>query len=301
MKLHMVSLGVLLVCGAWHTGQLRAAPPEPPSEALMVRTDGMRYEHRLEQSRFNVGAGARDEVEGPYRRVVGHRGAFVVDTVTGATLAVPHAPAVPKGTPVGSDAPQAFTVNPAVHSALVQAYLVAAGVPAAEVSGTHVTTTMAGGGPVSDGVQPSRSTLLWYTTHLERSLGGIPVEGSFAFAALDSTGKVITEGVYWPAIPASVVRQAQALKHRLDAVDEWQAFLARARAARPEVGEAVGEVKIVHTSAGHHGRFEAKAVYAIVARSAARGKAQIVRFDDTGAPVWMADELESTRDSVKQR
>ena len=32
--------------------------------------------------------------------------------------------------------------------------------------------------------------------HLERSLGGIPVESSYGFAALDSAGRVITEGVY---------------------------------------------------------------------------------------------------------
>jgi hypothetical protein len=69
-------------------------------------------------------------------------------------------------------------------------------VPAAEVSGMHVTTTMAGGGPVRDGVQPAQSKLLWYTTHIERSLGEIPVESSYAFASLDNGGRVITEGVY---------------------------------------------------------------------------------------------------------
>jgi hypothetical protein len=53
----------------------------------------------------------------------------------------------------------------------------------------------------------------------------------------------------------------------------------------------VGTVKIVHTSAGHHGKFEAKAVYSVVVRSANRGKAQIMRFDDMGAPVVMADEV----------
>jgi hypothetical protein len=76
-------------------------------------------------------------------------------------------------------------------SAAVKAYLVGAGVPASEVSGTHVTTTMAGGGPVRDGVQPAQSKLLWYTTQLDRSLGGIPVESSYAFAAFDNGGRVI--------------------------------------------------------------------------------------------------------------
>jgi hypothetical protein len=47
-----------------------------------------------------------------------------------------------------------MTTNPDEHSAAVKAYLTAAGVHAAKVSGMHVTTTIAGGGPVRDGVQP---------------------------------------------------------------------------------------------------------------------------------------------------
>ena len=183
---------------------------------------------------------------------------------------------------VSEDYPWPLSKNPRVHSAVVRAYLVAAGVPAAEVSGTHVTTTMVGGGPVSDGVQPSRPTPLWYTTHLERSLGGIPVEGSYAFAALDSAGHVITEGVYWPAISASVVHKARALKQRLASANEKDTFLADVQAKRPDVGNAVGTVKIVHTSSGYHGEFEANAVYSVVARSTSGGKAEIVRFDETG-------------------
>jgi hypothetical protein len=296
----MASLGFLFVFGAWNTEQLMPARAEAQAEALAVSTGGARYEHRVAQSRFDVGTGAHKEVDGPYNRIVGDKGTFLIDTVTGATLATPNAPrAVSKGAPVSNNYPQPLTKNPDKHSAVVRAYLVAAGVPAAEVSGTHVTTTMAGGGPMSAGVQPSKSTLLWYTTHLERSLGKIPVEGSYAFAALDNAGQVITEGVYWPAIPASVVHKAQALKQRLASANERAAFLAGVRAARPDVGDPVGTVKIVHTSAGHHGKFEAKAVYSVVMRSVEGGKAQIVRFDDTGASTVMADELPSARDSVK--
>lgn len=302
MKLRMASIGFLLVCGAWNTEQLMAASTGPQSEGLAVGMEGVMYKHRLEKSRFDVGAGAQDEVDGPYERVVGNKGAFLVDTVTGATLAVRIASPVLKGTmPVSKDYPQPLTKNPGEHSAMVRAYLVAAGVPESEISGTHVTTTMAGGGPVSDGVQPSRSTLLWYTTHLERSLGGVPVEGSYAFAALDSDGHVITEGVYWPAISASVVHNAQALKQKLASANEKAAFLGDVQAKRPDLGNEVGTVKIVHTSAGYHGEFEANAVYSVVVRSAAGGKAEIVRFDDTGSPVLMADELPSGKDSKRRK
>ena len=88
--------------------------------------------------------------------MIGDKGVFFVDTVTGATLAVPNGLALPKPpadapasgnySPEALNYPQPMTTNPDEHSAAVKAYLVAAGVPASEVSGTHVTTTMAGGG-----------------------------------------------------------------------------------------------------------------------------------------------------------
>jgi len=300
MRLRTASIGLFLVLTACTSAQLAPTTTEPPSRPPTVGPEGAGYDHKMEQSRFKVGAGARREVEGPYARVVGDKGAFLVDTITGATLAVPTRafPAIPKGAAV-PDFPRPLTENPEEHTAVVRAYLVGAGVPAAQVSGTHVTTTMTGGGPVKDGAQPARSRLLWYSTHLERSVAGIPVESSFAFAALDSARQVITEGIYWPGIPADVIRKARELKQRLESENDRTAFLARVRAARPDVGETRGNVNIVHTSAGHHGRFEAKAVYTVLVRSPNGGKVQIVRFDETGAVVVMADERPTGTDSVK--
>jgi ribosomal protein L14 len=301
MKLRMASIGLFLFLGACTTVNPVPATNEPPGRPT-VGPEGAGYEHKVGQSRFNVGADARREVEGPYARVVGNRGAIMVDNITGATLAVPTRafPAIPKGAPI-IDPPRPLTENPEEHTAIVRAYLIGAGVPAAQVSGTHVTTTMAGGGPVKEGVQPARSRLLSYSTHLERSVAGIPVEGSFAFAALDSERQVITEGVYWPGIPSDVVQKARELRQRLESENGRASFLARVRAARPEMRETQGEVKIVHTSAGHHGKFEAKAVYTVVVRSPNGGKAQIIRFDETGAVVVMADERPTGTDSVKRQ
>jgi hypothetical protein len=183
----------------------------------------------------------------------------------------------------------------------VRRYLVSAGIPEEEVSGTHVTTTMAGGGPVSGGVQPSESRLLWYTTHLDRAVRGITVEGSYAFAALDADERVITEGVYWPSISARVVERAQAFKRRLESGTGLSDFQASVRRQQPIVREATGEVKIVHTTGSYHGEFGAQALYVVVVRSPNGGKAQILRFDDTGAPVRMPDEVPSGFDSEKQR
>jgi hypothetical protein len=172
-------------------------------------------------------------------------------------------------------------------------------VPAAEVSGTHVTTTMAGGGTVASG-QPSTQRLLWYSTHLERSVGGIPVEGSFAYTALDKSGAAISEGVYWPALPADVVLRAQQLSRRLASPDERTKFLEATRSAYPEISKSAGHVTIVHSSAGHQGRFEAHAVYSVIVRGPMRGKATILHLDDTGAALVLDEERPVDSDSAKK-
>jgi len=265
-----------------------------------VGPEGAGYEHTLQQSRFKVGVDAHREVDGPYVRTVGDRGAFLVDTVTGATLAVPsRAPSpIPKGTAAPAF-PRPLTENPDEHTAAVRAYLVGAGIPAAQVSGTHVTTTMGGGGPVKGGVQAGRSRLLWYSSHLERSIAGVPVEGSVGYAALDANREVISEGVYWPGIPSEVIKRAVEFKRRMESGNERSAFLVRSRAVAPDIGSSRGEVTIVHTSAGYHGAFEARALYTVVVKSPNGGKARIIRFDESGAVVVMADERPSGSDSPK--
>ena len=286
MKSRIANTCLLVVYGWWLLGAAHAAAQETPSAAAA----GFAFEHRIEKSSFDVGANPRDQSDASHQRLAGDRGVFSVDTVTGATLAIPSSPGIPKDQAAIARLPVALTNDPDKHSAEVRKYLLASGVPQAEISGMHVTTTMAGGGPIEDGVQPARSTFLWYTTHLERSLMGIPVESSVAFAALGSDGRAITEGVYWPAIPAQVVRQAVALKARLESADQSRAFLDKVRLARPDAAGAEGEVRIVHTGGGYHGAFEARAVYSTIIRTPGGGKARIVRFDEQANVVQLADE-----------
>jgi len=284
------------------------------SRVAMAAEPGVRFDLKQEISRFDLGANVRREIDGPYERIIGAKGTFLIDRITGATLAVPNAPiAAPKPpapreptqrseSPSPINYPGPLTEKAEEHNAAVREYLLRIGIPEAEVAGMHVTTTMAGTGPVEQGVQPSRSVLLWYTTHLERSLGGVPVEGSYAYAALDRERRVISEGLYWPAIPAGVVERAQALKKALASPAERTEFLSKVRRAQPEVGEvAEGTVTILHTSSGYHGEFQAQAVYSVVVRSRSGGKALILRFDDAGSPVRLGDSVESGIDSIKQQ
>ncbi|HEX8106643.1 MAG TPA: hypothetical protein VF516_02895 [Kofleriaceae bacterium] len=227
-------------------------------------------------------------------RVTGARGSFATDRVTGAVLAV--------RTAMRPDQyPEPLSQSAEEHSRVASDYLVRSGVPTSEVSGTHVTTTMAGGMSRDGKLAPWSQRLLWYSTHLERSVGGVPVEGSFAFAALDTSGAAITEGVYWPSIPADVVARAQELSRRLGSPDTRASFFEPVLKAHPEIDKAAGTVKIVHTSAGYPGRFEVQAVYSVIVRNPNRGKAKTLRFDGSGARVVLGDERATGADSPKTR
>lgn len=306
MKLNSINIYLLVVLGALHIPLAMASDLQlQVDDTSLLNTKGVKYIHSIEKSRFNPGIRAQHEIEGSYSRTVGDKGVFMKDTVTGATLLVPNALSTgPKSMEaLKAELPQFLTDDPDKHSATVKAYLLEAGIPANEVSETYITTTMGGGGPIGAGIQAAESKLLWYTTHLKRSLNGIPVEGSFAFATLDNQGKSFSEGVYWPAIPAHVVRKAAALKRKLSSTDVEQQFRGKAEAIHPNAASSeAGEVRIIHTNAGYHGKFEAEAVYSLVVRNPEGGKAQIVRLDETGTPTIMGDEVKAAlEDSAKKK
>src|SRR5262245_41233829 len=156
MKLQITNIVFVLLFGAVSSAASVASPSLSSSAAASSKPEGAKYEHRMDNSSFNVGGASRHEVEGPYQRIVGDNGSFMVDTVTGATLAVRNASQ-------SGILPQPLTQNPDEHNNRVRDYLLGAGVPADEISGMHVTTTMAGGGSTGGGVQVSQSRLLWYT------------------------------------------------------------------------------------------------------------------------------------------
>jgi hypothetical protein len=258
-----------------------------------VPTSGQSYEHSYERSRFRVGVVARSEGDAAHEAVVGENGVFYVNSNTRAALAVRSASNAGLPTPFSTDA--------AVHSAVVKDYFLRAGIPANEVSGTHVTTTAMTGASMAPGGKFSSPKLLYYTTHLERSVGGIRVEGSLAFAALDKAGDVISEGVYWPALPADVIGRAQALVRLLSSKTTRNAFVDRIRNVVPEAAAGDGEVKIVHTSGSNDGPFDAKAVYVVVYRQATSGPFVRELFDELGAQTQVADEIRAGVDMPKGR
>lgn len=272
-------------------------------EVAAPLTAGSLYQHTPSVTHFPLKGDTTVENGETFERIVSSRGAFLTDRVTHGTLAVRHASS--KSTsradavsdPSAYEAPpKGFTQDPDQHNKAAKDYFISIGLPIAEIGGMHVTTMMSGASRIGGGPTPP-PMFMWYTSHMERKLGGILVEGSHAFAAIDTNGDLITESVYWPAIPLDVVQAAAALDARLKSASERATFLAKARAVIP-IDDATGQVKIIHTSWTHHGAFEAHAVYDVL--TANTGKRANIHFNENGERIVMPEERPSGElDSVK--
>jgi hypothetical protein len=81
---------------------------------------------------------------------------------------------------------------------------------------------------------------------------------SVAWARINEQGKVVSEWVYWPAIPAKALADARRLEE-LVASSAKTGFLARLPAGLPS-----GKLAIRHSSATAEGPFEAFASYDVL-------------------------------------
>ena len=79
MKLQLTTIGFLLLFGA-----LNSQASNPSAS----KSEGAKYEHRMESSRFNVGPGEHFEVQGPFQRFVGENGVILQWTGTKWNVAV---------------------------------------------------------------------------------------------------------------------------------------------------------------------------------------------------------------------
>ena len=193
-----------------------------------------------------------------------------------ATLAVPNGLAMPAPTvdaqasgnysPEALGYPQPMTTNADEHSAAVKAYLTAARVLAAEVSGMNVTTTMAGGGPVRDGCS-RRSQSCFGTRPIWSGRWGIPVESSYTLLRWTMpVGRSREMSIGRRSRPMSCPMPGPSSKGWRDRRSELP-FLPEVRKAKAAAGDIPASVRIVRTSAGYHGPFQALAVYSTVVPS----------------------------------
>lgn len=221
-------------------------PGEPESRAPQGATASSlsEYRHLFARSRFAIGPTTTEKAELGIAKVVGEWGVFGTNQQTGMVLASPNADAPPVGRePLGG--------GPAAHNAAVKDYFVKAGLPEAEVSGVAIHTKASAGGT---GLDPASSWKLdAYSSVLSREYDGVPVVDSYAWAQMNDLGEVVTESVYWPAIPQSVLVAASAFKKQLADPPASAAYFAKV----PSNGRLV----IHHTPGVWEGTFEATVSY----------------------------------------
>ena len=118
------------------------------------------------------------------------------------------------------------------------------------------------------------------TIALTRSVGGINVVESLAYARFDNQDQATSEGFYWPTIPADVATSARAFQAMLaDAT-----ALAGYKAKLPANAQGHGYVALHHTSSVSPGPFAAAATYDVQPPSSDLGFGSVLSFDANGNP-----------------
>ena len=185
----------------------------------------------------------RSYVESGFQKVSGPRGVFALNPTTGFSMAQPTAEVVQAFKPLGSSAEE--------HHARVREYFVKAGLPADQIESVQGGADLMEKGEV--GVVETREVkLIGYHTLITRSIGGVRIVESRAFAMLADSGRPILEGVYWPTIPRSVVEEA--LSFRIAIKNGELAVLRAAMSADISPADAEqGEVVVHHRPAWWQG------------------------------------------------
>jgi hypothetical protein len=209
------------------------------------------YQHGLKQSHFALGTQTRTVTETGWSRQEGSAGAFSVSLHNGVAIALPNAHASAGRKPT-------YTGDPENHDKQVLQHFLAAGIPRNQVGGVHTMTRLSSGGQRGD-TRPTPLKIDGYVSVLERKVEGYPVPDSVAWAQMDNAGKVISEGVYWPAIPAKTLSDARRIRDRL-AGSGRDAFLAHV-----PTGQSPGTIAIRHSSAAdQQSAFEVLASYDVL-------------------------------------
>jgi hypothetical protein len=116
---------------------------------------------------------------------------------------------------------------------------------------------------------------------LVRTVDGIIIGESLAYARFDSQDQSTSEGFYWPTIPADVVTSARAFHAML--ADPTQ--LAPYKAKLPADAQGDGVVNLHHTNSSSASPFAAAATYDVETPPSQFGRGSTLSFDADGNPV----------------
>jgi len=277
------------------TGSAIAQSPPP---GVISSDDGGApgYQHSMERSRFvpgPQGAELRRLQEHGFAKVMGPEGTFATDLRNGLVIAV-EAGGANKGEVRAEAVKPAYVMDPVKHNEQVAAYFGEAGVPRDQIGAVHANTYLSSRGSMKD-ERPAPVKVDGYASILERKIENYWVVDSVAWARMDEQGRVVSEWVYWPAIPARVLADAKRLEELIS--PGKTEYLTRLPAGLP-----AGKVVIRHSSATEEGPFEAYASYDVLDRrefspplsDKSRGDSRVVsvirHFDVDGAELRLPQE-----------
>jgi hypothetical protein len=274
-------------------GLLLAACAIQSADAQQPAADAVPgYRHTAQKSRFFAGENlARIEsiTENDLVKYRGAGGVLVTDEKTGLTMAVQSA-SQDKAAPAAKTRKPAAPLDPDMHNRRVLDYFLQAGLPRDQIERAHANTYLSASGPASKAisVQPRVDG---YATIVSRKADQYRVVDSVAWARMDEKGRIVSEWVYWPPIPAGVVADARRLNERVSG-RQRDAFLAKTGATRN-----TGQVVIRHSSPFADGAFSAFASYDVVEQTQSAGKrgtaVTIRHFDVDGKELRLPQEMRS--------
>jgi hypothetical protein len=175
-----------------------------------------------------------------------------------------------------------WSTDSAALSDHVIAYVGSMGVAPCQIAFHPINSTVSGGGSIDGSFVVTSAA---NTVALVRGVDGILVSESNASARFNSADQTTQEGMYWPPIAASVVRDARAFRDRL----ADPARLAAYKALLPSDAQGDGQVVIHHSGGGTMSPFQAAATYDVAQSvSGMFGAGQEYSFDPNGNPVTTA-------------
>lgn len=235
------------------------------------------YRHSLQRSRFVTGAtgtNLRPVEEFGFAKVVGPKGIFATNLRNGLVVAVQSGGSDKSDEKAGDvNARAGRVMDPDRHNKWVIEYFLAAGVPKNQIGGVHANTYLSSSGSAKD-AWPAEPKIDGYASVLERKIEKYDVVDSVIWARMNEEGKVVSEWIYWPPIPAKALADARRLEELVRSSGKAN-FLTRLPAGLP-----IGKVVIRHSSATEEGPFEVFASYDVLQRrtspATADGKPQMV-------------------------
>lgn len=271
----------LCACAFLLAAACSSAPEEPSSVerseivAAPSATEGAAYVHKVSKSRFHLGNSVSTRSEFGMEKFVGDEGVFATVTRSGWALGILNADAATQNV-------SRTSWNAEAHNQAVVDYFVAAGLNRNEIARVNAHANLTANGAVGtlEADLATGGKAAGYTSCIARTITGILVPDSFAWAGFNDNQDVVEEGIYWPEIPAAAIAEAKALREMLT-VD------ASAKAFRKLVGDVDGrgDVVIRHPPGGSNVPFKAEVVYDVPDHGRMR------HFDANGREAQLADEV----------